>query len=91
MLCQTVAYGVWNKIRIISDNSTINIIRFYHECDGGTEKYILMMTVWHHQAACLHVLFIFLSFPRVGMGFSQMSKTAETSRDIERCKLASLD
>ena len=26
------------------------IIRIYHECKGGIEKYVLRITFWHHEA-----------------------------------------
>ena len=26
------------------------IIRIYHECEGGIEKSVMRITVWHHQA-----------------------------------------
>ena len=77
------------KYRIIA-LILVNIIRIYHECDGGTEKIHSdddrLASPGGLPTCAVH----FLSFPRVGMGFSQMSKTAETSRDIERRKLASL-
>ena len=25
-------------------------IRIYHECEGGIEKSVLKITVWHHEA-----------------------------------------
>ena len=28
----------------------MGIIRIYHECAGGIEKYVPRITVWHHEA-----------------------------------------
>ena len=50
------------------------LIRIYHECEGRIEKYVLRITVWHHEA-CRVIINgdpegrIFQSYPHTKNGF----------------------
>ena len=55
-------------------SSTEQNIRIYHECEGGIEKSVPRITVWHYEAC--RVLTngdregrIFLSYPHTNNGF----------------------
>ena len=34
---------------LVTENNNNNI-RIYHECEGRTEKSVLRITIWHHEA-----------------------------------------
>ena len=49
-------------------------IRINHECEGGIEKSVLRITVWHHEACRVMTNsdqegWIFLSHPHTNNGF----------------------
>ena len=49
-------------------------IRIYHECEDRTEKAILRIAVWHHEACRVMINCdpegrIFLSYPNTNNGF----------------------
>ena len=51
-----------------------NDIRIYHECEGGIEKSVLRITVWHHEACQVMTNSdpegrISISYPRTNNGF----------------------
>ena len=50
------------------------IIRIYHKCEGGIEKFVLRIIDWHHEACRVmtngdHEEQIFLSHPHTNNGF----------------------
>ena len=53
---------------------SINIVRIHHECEGGIEKSVPRVTVWHHEACRVMTKGdpegrIFLSHPHTNNGF----------------------
>ena len=49
------------------------IIRIYHECEGGIEKSVPRITVWHHEACQVMTNGdiegrIFLFYPKINKG-----------------------
>ena len=57
----------------IPDKVTCNI-KNHHECEGGKEKYVLRITVWHYEACRVMTNgdpegWIFLSHPHTNNGF----------------------
>ena len=58
---------------IINMSSNHNIIRTYHKCEGGIEKSVPKITVWHHKACRVMTNAdpegrIFLSHPQTNNG-----------------------
>ena len=52
----------------------LQIIKIHHECEGGIEKSVPRITVWHHEACRVmtngdHEGRIFLSHPHTNNGF----------------------
>ena len=65
------------------------IIRIYHECEGGIEKSIPRITVWHHEACRVmtngdHERQIFLSHPHMNNGFFFLLTTKYLISYLER-------
>ena len=55
-------------VKVVFDN-----IKTYHECEGGIEKSIRLITVWHHKACRVMTNadpegWIFLSYPHTNNG-----------------------
>ena len=62
------------KAHVIDQNELQMTIRIYHECEGGIEKSVPNITVWHHEACRVMTNGdpagqIFLSYPHTNNGF----------------------
>ena len=79
----------WYSMRCSRPEIIKNNIRIYHKCEGRVEKFILMITVWNHQACgvmtnCDHKEWIFLSNPRTNNRiFSLLIIFFKKTRDLK--------